>query len=100
MKILRMYLYVVFKHLQQPCHLLALSIKYQIEVMIIEERYKEANEKAKFLSNVLQKECRGKGMEDFVVFGIRLNCWKLPTEKSAYFTISMTKLSVYFIFIE
>ncbi len=84
-------IYMCFQTSPMPCHLLALSIKYQIEVMIIEERYKEANEKAKILSNVLQKECRGKGMEDFVVFGIRLNCWKLPTEKNCLFYERMTR---------
>ena len=39
-------IYMCFQTSPMPCHLLALSIKYQIEVMIIEERYKEANEKA------------------------------------------------------
>lgn len=84
-------IYMCFQTSPMPCHLLALSIKYQIEVMIVEERYKEANEKAKILSNVLQKECRGKEMEDFISFGIRLKCFELPTVKDCKFYENMTR---------
>ena len=84
-------IYTCFQMSPMPCHLLALSIKYQIEVMIIEERFQEANEKSKILLNVLRKECKGKEMGDFVSTGLRMKCWEFPSEKHCTYYERMTR---------
>ena len=84
-------IYTCFQMSPMPCHLLALSIKYQIEVMIIEERFQEANEKSKILLSVLRKECKGKEMGDFVSIGLRMKCWDFPSEKHCTYYERMTR---------